>query len=192
LNFHIYDGKSFNKLTTNEIFMKLLENYKDKNHHVYVDRYFTNLKLIKILKENGFYYTGTANCNRRDFPNIKLKLDEIVYFQNNCSNLLVWRSKKKPVHLVTNYHSSNIKMEMYKNRNSKNVLISEKPEAIHYYNKNAKGVDLANRFCSYYKNSHRITRWWKSVFFHFISSTTNNIKFLINKETIQIFLIKIF
>lgn len=183
LNFYIYDGKnSLNNLSTNEIFLKLLENYKYKNHHVYADRFFSNLKLIQSLRDQGFYYTGTANCHKKDFPEInKLKKGDIVYLENDLTSLLVWKSKKKPVYLITNYHSSKISYEKFYNKREKSITISEKPEAICSYNKNAKGVDLANRFCSYYRFSHRITRWWKAVFFHFIHVCVHNISILMNK-----------
>ena len=59
----------------------MLEDYKNINHHMSTDRNFRNLQLIKDIREQGFYLTGTVNHLKNGFREIKtLKLNDIVYF----------------------------------------------------------------------------------------------------------------
>ncbi|KAK3779730.1 hypothetical protein RRG08_013685 [Elysia crispata] len=49
----------------------------DKRHHIFTDRFYTSMPLLKYLKTRRFYYTDTVDVCRKDFPpEIKtLKLD---------------------------------------------------------------------------------------------------------------------
>ena len=37
---------------------------KNANHHIYIDNYFTSLRLLQELAQNGIFCTGTIQRNR--------------------------------------------------------------------------------------------------------------------------------
>ena len=70
--YQIYLGKSEEQNTTGGIGSKVVKtmckDLKWKGHHIYMDRYFTSLKLIQILECNGIYACGTVSLRRVGFP----------------------------------------------------------------------------------------------------------------------------
>ena len=68
--FDVYTGRQENREVGlgEHVVKKLTDNIKHKNHHVYVDNFFTSAKLLKDLERDGIYGCGTARKNRRGFP----------------------------------------------------------------------------------------------------------------------------
>ena len=75
-----------------------------KGHHVYADRYYTTYQLFDYMTEKNFYYTGTLQRNRKNFPIevkcSKLKFQEVKSLRSEKGFLCtIWQDKKakKPV-----------------------------------------------------------------------------------------------
>ena len=74
-------------------------------HHVFADRYYTTYKLLEYMTEKKFYFTGTLQTNRKDFPmevktSGKMKFQEVKSFRSKNGYLyIMWKDKKakKPV-----------------------------------------------------------------------------------------------
>lgn len=47
-----------------------------QGHHVFIDRYYTNLVLVEELYNMGCHITGTIQANRKELPIILNKLIE--------------------------------------------------------------------------------------------------------------------
>ena len=55
-------------LITERIPVTLMEIYFGKGHNLYIDNFYTSLRLAKYLIENGTNVTGTIRENRKQFP----------------------------------------------------------------------------------------------------------------------------
>ena len=68
--FDVYTGKQeIRHVGLGEhVVKKLTSELKRKNHHVYFDNFFTNVKLLEDLLEDGIYGCGTARRDRKGFP----------------------------------------------------------------------------------------------------------------------------
>jgi len=183
----IYEGKQIegeNKSVAFSVVKKLVSGYENKNHHLFTDRYYTSIPIIKELEKMQISFTGTINGNRAGLPKIpKLEKNDKIYYYKDNMIYLVWNPKKKPVSLITNHQSINRHIYEYINKKTNSKLVIEKPEVVHLYNKNAKGVDLMNNYCSTYKFDHKNYRWWKSVFYFYIDVTITNCFIIMNRFT---------
>ena len=52
----------------------------DKRHHIFTDRFYTSMPLLKYLKTRRFYYTDTVDVCRKDFPP-EIKTRKLDFFQ---------------------------------------------------------------------------------------------------------------
>ena len=55
-------------LITERIPATLMERYFGKGHNLYIDNFYTSLRLANYLIENGTNVTGTIMENRKQFP----------------------------------------------------------------------------------------------------------------------------
>ena len=153
----------------------------DSGHHVFADRFYTGLDLVKFLGEKEMYYTGTVNVNRSGLPNavrrnLKLKHLELKYWRDEDGtgpNLVVaWRDKKasKPVVAISSFHDNTT---VEKNRRFGNAV--RMPTVISDYNNSMNGCDRADQSISYYCSFDRKSyKWWKKLFWWLVEVTQYN------------------
>ena len=83
LNFQIYTGSESGtkeKGLGHCVVMDLMEPYHFKGHCLFIDNFYTRVKLLADLLDKGTYCTGTARPNREYFPEKILPAanDEVV------------------------------------------------------------------------------------------------------------------
>jgi len=173
----IYDGKNDNyeNYSTLNVVMKLVDMYKNTNRHIFTDRFYSSINLLEELEKNGLYFTGTINAKRKGIPKVdKLTRDEIIYWRKSNKLFLAWQPKKNPVLMISNYYGIGVELIKFTNKRTNQLIINEKPQIVHGYNRFSKSVDLNNGFCRYYRFDHRNYRWWKSIFYYFIELCISN------------------
>lgn len=150
-----------------KVFQTLLQPI-DRGHHIFADRFYTTYNLVKFLKDNSFYYTGTVQTNRRNFPKelktLKLEKQESKFFMNEDKTVVVvsWRDKKaaKSVTAVSTKGDTSVIHQINKRREQ-----VSKPTIIDSYNWSMNGCDKMDQLVSYYGMYQRKTRkWWKKLF----------------------------
>uniref|UniRef100_A0A0B7BGN1 PiggyBac transposable element-derived protein domain-containing protein n=1 Tax=Arion vulgaris TaxID=1028688 RepID=A0A0B7BGN1_9EUPU len=140
-----------------------------KGHHIYADRYYTSFPLLQYLHERSYYYTGTLNINRRDFPKA-IKTTKLIYLQmkwfmhvENKFLCVMFRNKKakKPCILV----SSEASVATVQ-KTSRTGEVRGKPSLVESYNFSMNGCDKVDQCVTTYGTFQRRTRkWWKKIFF---------------------------
>lgn len=78
---------------------------KWKSHHVFFDRYFSSIRLLRILEENGIYACGTISKTSEGFPEelrnpVGLEWGDCLQLQHDNLVATVWNDKKM-VHVVS-------------------------------------------------------------------------------------------
>lgn len=163
-----------------KIMKELLFDYKEYNHKVFCDNYYTSPLLAEEFLKNKIFLTGVCRKNRKGLPNniyamlsdveknkkINKKLDEknkiirYIGLIKDKLNITIFADKKVIILLTTAYSNGS-----YDNK---------KPIVIEKYNKYAKGVDIHNSYTFTYRFPHKSVKFWKSIFFSLFENTVVN------------------
>lgn len=167
-----------------KVFEYLLRN-TGPGHHVFADRYYTTMKLVKYLKSKSTNYTGTVQSNRVGFPKIirrkglVLQHRESKVFRNKEKNMLTvtWRDKKsKNFCILTSTKLSGALVDVQRRREALKI-----PKLITQYNTSMNGCDKVDQAVSYYSQYLRKTiKWWKRIFLWSLEVTQANSFILYN------------
>ena len=169
-----------------KVFEYLLRPLSTKGHHIFADRYYTSEALVQYLSENGHYFTGTLNINRKGFPSVlkTLRLDhqQRKWYFNRQRHIMcaAWKDKKakKPVVII----STNSTTHMAEKETSRKRL-AEKPVVIQNYNAFMNGCDRVDQNAAYYPIFNRKTlKWWKKLYHWTIELIQLNALVLFNES----------
>ena len=174
LKLEVYTGKSdevvVNTLAHRVVF-GLLENYLDRNHHLYIDNFYTSLKLVEDLVERNTFTCGTIRKDRANFPcefkKLKLlKRGEMVHIKTKSNDRIraVHWFDKRDVFALSSIHGSNA-VPVLRRGEDKEVM---KPEMIAEYNKYMNGVDKCDQYLASYSIDRKTVKWWKKIFFRIL------------------------
>jgi len=160
LDFLIYFGKQpkgDSSGATGTIVMKLMADYFDKGHILYVDNWYSSPTLFELLCQKGTGACGTVRRNRKYVPNFpkKLKKGEIVAKHTDHQLAICWKDKKEVTMLSTVHHSSMIPQE---DKPSKPLMVID-------YNQHMGLVDKSDMQMSFSDTTRRSMKWYKKLFF---------------------------
>lgn len=163
--------QSSGKGVTHDIVMQLTEGYQGKNHHLYVDNFYTSPTLFTSLWNASTGACGTLRCNRAGTPGIikkppKMSKGDIITHRNGQLFFLKWKDKRE-VTVCTTIHDDSL---VTKRRRTSSVPGGfeeiSKPVAVEEYNHFMGGVDKMDQLLSYYGFSRRTFKWWRKAFFN--------------------------
>lgn len=146
---------------------------------VYMDRYFNSMHLLDLLhSEAGATGTGTLMKNRIPTDS-KLKSDKDLKKQGRGStdqsvrsdgqiSIVKWFDKK-PVILMSSKEGM-LPVDQCRRwcRKTKQYLMVDRPLIVKEYNSKMGGIDLLDRFISYYRMAARTKKWTIRVIMHMI------------------------
>ncbi|KAF0690078.1 piggyBac transposable element-derived protein 4-like [Aphis craccivora] len=173
LAFKIYQGKDeiinpeFSGLGLGErVVLELTKSVWNQYREIYFDNFFSSTKLVQQLKLQKTLACDTVRTNRKGLPkkmkrgmsDSKLLADRISFFK--------WMDNK-PVHLISNFHGSEITSVKRKSKDGSAVTIPC-PTVVSDYDKYMGGVDHADRLRTLYNIDRKSPKWWHRLFFGLI------------------------
>ena len=162
VTFDIYTGRHSRENTTvslgEEVVTKLASPYFNQNRHLYFDRFFTSVPLLKHLSENGTYACATVMPNRKGLP------DEVKTARLREKGDLL-QMQKGPL-MATAYKDNRQIYLLSSNQPPGKTTVNGKPvpSVIAAYNKNMGGVDKSDQHRAYYPVGHANKKWWRYIF----------------------------
>ena len=174
LRFQIYTGASESGAEqglASRVVFDLMEPYLDKAYHLYVDNFYTALKLLQDLEKRKTYACGTVRINRGEFPQsfkeAKLEVGDSIFIRINNILAVHWKDKRD-VFVMSSIHGNGEDMiQRYKGEISKPTMIGA-------YNMKMGGVDKCDQRLSYYSLNRKSFKWWKKVFFRLFEMSIVN------------------
>ena len=144
----------------------LLENYLDKQWHIYKDNFYSTTKLLRDFQEHSTYECGTFRKDRGKFPaNFQGKLQKGEMKFLHFKNLLVvgWFNERD-VYALPSMHGTD-KEELICLGDQKHI---EKPKVIVEYNKYMNDVNKCGQYLSsiYFlpKNAEMVEKRFVQIF----------------------------
>ncbi|XP_063958469.1 piggyBac transposable element-derived protein 4-like [Lytechinus pictus] len=182
-DFDVYIGRreqaSENGLSYDVVF-SLCENLLHQGYKLYIDNFYTSMKLLTDLKRNQVWACGTANSNRRGFP-VEFKTT-IKDWSRNASrgnmrwvrsdgNLVQQWKDNKAISMISSFHDANdfeYCRRRVKERGQFHRKLVRQPMAVRDYNSYMGGVDRSDQLLSNYDILRKTVKYWKTLFFHFV------------------------
>ena len=147
---------------------------KGPSYHVYMDNFFTSVRLMKFLGQNNIKASGTLRQNRLakscqiskkvSLQKCKRGHSEQQTAEDSSATVVAWKDNKV-VFFTSNCDSTapEVSVERYC-RDTKERISVKQPQSINNYNKSMGGVDRADQNIAAYRISIRSKKWWWPLF----------------------------
>ena len=143
---------------------------------MYIDNFYTSLRLAKYLIEDGTNVTGTIRENRKQFPlklkNTILQKGEAAFYQHDSIVIVKYRAKRdsargqpKVVFVLSTSYGAAMKNT---NRVDTDGNVIQKPTSIIDYNHNMGGVDLVDQQLDSLHILRKSYKWYKKLFLRLV------------------------
>ena len=155
---------------------RLLEDYLDKGHIVYLDNFFTSVELSNYLQSRNTGLVGTLKNNRTRQKNLdeNMEKNEVRYYEHKDNKNLLLTIFYDTIIVKALSNCVELKNVVYEKSYLPYREIKMSPLVFREYNKKARAIDLANQISNMYKNKHTCKKWWHSIFNYFLTLSVNN------------------
>ncbi|XDV26565.1 hypothetical protein PO909_030223 [Leuciscus waleckii] len=176
-NFQVYTGReggSSEKGLAHRVVMDLARPYIGSHLSIFMDNFYSGVPLFEDLKAHGLYACGTVRSNRKGIPPKPPAMDRHQYqvSQKDDLTFCAWRDTKV-VLVLSNYHEPMAEGTVRRRQGDIQTELTV-PACLSDYQKHMKGVDLLDQMTSYYQFQHRSKKWWRRLFFFFLSVSCYN------------------
>lgn len=185
LNIIIYAGKGTVQLESrghaSSVVHEIMQPYLEKGHTIYMDNYYSSVKLAEDMLRNRTHIVGTLRSNRKGNPaevtGKKLKKGECIWKRRD--NIVVGKWKdKRDILVISTCHK--FELTPVTNRRGNEKI---KPNIVADYNQFMSGVDRADQMISYYSTPRKTIKWYLKLFFHLLDICIWNACWLYKKVT---------
>lgn len=163
------------------VVMTLMNSYLDKGHNLYVDNWYTGVKLFEELHKRKTGACGTVKSNRSGLPKFKsLRKNDAEYL--HTGNLLATKWKdKRDVHMLTSIQKDGMCSTGKLHHETKEAI--KKPLSVIAYNANMGSVDKSDMQLSFAECIRKTIKWYKKFFFHLLDLSVLNSSILHQMKT---------
>ena len=195
LKMKMYTGKEGNVREINHgpnVVLDLVKEYYGKNHIIYSDSFFTNFNLVRVLRNNETFHTGTVIKNRKgnppDIKTVKLKKGETVTRQKGDIVCVRYHDRKDVMLLSSRFTAEPVatgkeqRLTAAQRRSGEIAQPVKKPNLVHMYNQNMNAVDQFDQHLSFYSMNRKTVKWWKRCATHFLHIAKVQAMILHNKN----------
>lgn len=152
---------------------------QNRNHHIYMDNYFSSPKLFDDLRRVGLYCCGTVRTNRKGMPpamkntkDLKKQGDSKI-FQKGELVCVGWKDRKVVHILFNNMDPSDTCMVVRREKDGRRKEV-RCPKVAETYSRNKGGVDLADQNRTQYSSCRKAKKWWKYLFWFLFDTAICN------------------
>ncbi|XP_063400067.1 piggyBac transposable element-derived protein 4-like [Mytilus trossulus] len=183
-NFFVYLGKKRTNIVDKSkglaftVVTTLCEKLYGQGFRLYVDSFYTTLRLANDLLTNKVYLIGAIRSNSTAMPLVfkqsvgwsKLVSRGDFRWHREGSFVFIQWKDCKTVTLMSPLHRGSDVTSCFRtisNRSAWKRQNVKQPQVIHDYNVNMGGVDSSNQYLNKYSSYIRTqNHWWKVLFFH--------------------------
>ncbi|KAG8226791.1 hypothetical protein J437_LFUL002837 [Ladona fulva] len=164
---------------TEKVVKKLLSDYENVGHAIYMDNFYNSPNLSLDLLKKKIFSTGTLRPSRKGVPKdvmaTKLKKGECISPYNEEGLCVTkWKDRREVMTLSTEFGGDVV------NVTNKRGKEEAKPEQVVHYNMHMGGIDRTE-LLSYYYVERRTLRWNIRVGLHFLELSLVNAYLLFNR-----------
>ncbi|XP_045922875.1 piggyBac transposable element-derived protein 4-like isoform X1 [Micropterus dolomieu] len=194
-NFNVYTGNAKSQTTSGHSYDAVVA-LLDKpilgcGYHIYCDNFYTSPKLFQHLSSLNFGACGTYREGRKDTPKStvnaiskKSQRGSIRWIRDGNLLFVKWMDARE-VSICSTIHQAYTSGEVTRRQKKRDgtweFISIPVPTPILEYNKNMGGVDLSDQLIQYTTAHHKVMRWYKTMFLHFVDIAACN-SYILHKE----------
>jgi len=175
LDFEVYTGGTGETGMTFNVVNRLMRQYLEKGHRLYIDNFYTSPELLVHLLAYHTLAVGTVRSNRKHMPaRLKPTITDVEvgqtrFLQSHGVTVSRWKDKRD-VFVASTVHGKSLTevTRRAKKDGRYQVEVVQKPTAVCDYNANMIGVDVFDQMLAYRDIVRRYMRWWLNVFWRLI------------------------
>ncbi|KAL2099439.1 hypothetical protein ACEWY4_005919 [Coilia grayii] len=175
-NFQVYTGREgrTERGLAHHVVMELVKPYYGSHLSVFMDNFYSGVPLFEDLKAHGVNACGTIRSNRKGIPPKPQAMVKHQYqvAQKDDLTFCAWQDTKV-VMVLSNYHDPSARGTVKRKQGGVQTDVTV-PACLADYQKHMKGVDLLDQMVGYYQFQHRSKKWWRRLFFFFLSVSCYN------------------
>ncbi|XP_015431440.1 PREDICTED: piggyBac transposable element-derived protein 4-like [Dufourea novaeangliae] len=162
-----------------EVVLRLLKDFLQKGHSVYMDNFYNSFELTKKLLDAKTYCTGTLRKLRKgnnlNVVTGKLAKGEIISRHKNNIMMGKFREKREVLFISSEFNADFIELENKRQERYKTLLALQK------YNEFMIGIDRKNQMLSQYTCVRRTFKWHVKLWINIVETLLLNSFFLYTK-----------
>ena len=180
-DFEVYTGKSTKACSSfglaYDVVMRLCTSLLYQGYRLFVDNFYTSIRLLLDLFKKGMHACGTVRQNRRGFPSImkdqwekKAERGNMRWVRQDELLTVQWKDSKCVTLMSTMHNASNysfVHRRLKENDKFRKILVRQ-PSIISSYNINMAGVDKSDQLIGKYNCLRKTNKWWKTLFYHLV------------------------
>ncbi|XP_063757603.1 piggyBac transposable element-derived protein 4-like [Eleginops maclovinus] len=177
-NFQVYTGRKAGgseKGLAHRVVMDLARPYFGSHLSIYMDNFYSGVPLFEDLSAHGLDACGTIRSNRKGIPTKLAAMARHQYTvrQKDDLTFCAWQDTKA-VLVLSNHHAPTATGTVKRRQGGDVQTEVTVPACLSDYQRNMKGVDLLDQMVGYYTIKHRSKKWWRRLFFYFLSVSCYN------------------
>ena len=162
---------------------------------MYLDNFFTSVKLVEDLEVEKVFCAGTVRVNKLqatpellDKTTLKnMQRGDYLYRTKQNVTVTVWKDNRH-IHMISNAYPVSGDTTVKRKRKTDGVVEQVPcPSVICGYNKFMGGVDQNDQKRAYYSINRKSKRWWLRIFLYFLDVAVVNAHCLYIKNRKQTF-----
>ena len=162
-----------------DVVMRLMKSLFGQGYKLFLDNYYTSVRLFIDLRKYSITACGTISANRKGFPknfkDIKVFNKEsrgtMRWLRENNILFLQWRDNKS-VSFISSMHNKANENTVCTRRTKKDGKYSrieiQQPTLVNDYNKYMSGVDKSDQLIGKYESIRKTHKYWKTLFYHLL------------------------
>ena len=169
--------------STDKLSSYMIEPLLGCGYHLYVDNWYTSLRLFKYLKTENTAACGTIRKNRvpQEVSQLAVGTGESKSLRNNDLLVVKYRPKvNKYVHMLATIHNEQTRQV---NVFGRHRTVAQKPVCVIDYNSYMGGVDKVDQFRQPYNATRKTLKWYRKVALHLMQIAMLNAWILYVKST---------
>lgn len=188
-NFDVYTGRNATAVKSGfglgyDVVMQLCTNLKNFGYHLFVDNFYTSVRLFLDLFRDKVLCCGTMRQNRQGVPEQvrqadwakKGKRGDMRFVREGPVGFFQWKDNKV-VTVASTIHNNaghSVASRRVKDGRGFRKIKVRQPKAIAEYNQFMLGVDRSDQLIGKYNVLRKCHKWWKTLFFHMLDISVVN------------------
>ena len=163
---------------------RLTDDLHNSYRQIYMDNFFTSVKLAIDLLKRGLYCCGTMRPQRRGFPaelmQSRLTRGQSAVKQRGNLMALVWKDRRNIAFIST--CSQPDEFGRCERRTPQGIIEIQRPQLVEQYNGHMGGVDLNDQIRETYGLGYHNKKWWVTMFNTLLNIAVTN-AFILYRES---------